>query len=173
MIEMFRFDPNEDRGARTFRVDNVKLADDDAGETAFTIRLHDAAPGAGTRVSLFADTDRAGFDGTAIASDVDMSSGSANVEWTPPAGTRGTFWIYALASRGGTSARTYATGPVRIGSATPAAYQFGGAVGGPFSQINVGAVAAAPDTLGLVASSATVKPTKKKAPRTTRTTTRR
>ena len=165
MIEMFRFDPNEDRGARAFRVDSVKLADDDAGETGFSIKLHDVAPGAGTTVSLYADTDRSGFDGTPIAEGVDLSSGSATVDWNPPAGTKGMFWIYAVATRSGASARTYATGPVRIGSATPGSYQFGPAVGGPFSQINVGtpATVPAPNSLALTAP----KKTKAKHPTAT------
>ena len=77
-----------------------------------------ATPGPGTTVSMFADTDRAGYDGTPIAQNVDLSSGSATVAWTPPAGTTGTYWIYAVATRNGTTGRTYSTGPVRIGGPT-------------------------------------------------------
>ncbi len=159
MIEMFRFDPNEDRGARSFRVDSVKLADDDAGETGFSIKLHDAIPGSGTTVSLYADTDRSGFDGTPIAEGVDLSSGSATLNWNPPAGTKGMFWIYAVATRSGATARTYATGPVRIGSAALGSYQFGPGVGGPFSQINVGtpATVPAPNAMALTAPKKTPK----------------
>lgn len=177
MIEMFRFDPNEDRGPRAFRVDNIKLADDDAGDTGFTIRLHDARPGAGTTVSLFADNDRTGFDGTPIAENVDLSSGSAAVAWNPPAGTKGTYWIYAVANRGGVVGRTYSTGPVRIGSPSgPASYQFGPAVGGQYSQVNVGAVAdkaPIPNSLALVAGDrpTTTNAPKKRGKKSTTTTT--
>jgi hypothetical protein len=80
-IEMFRFDPNEDRGARKWRIDSVKLADDDAGSDSFTIKLRDANSAPGTTVNVYADTDRNGFDGTAIAENVDLSSGSADVVW--------------------------------------------------------------------------------------------
>ena len=88
-------------------------------------------------------------------------------DWNPPAGTKGMFWIYAVATRSGATARTYATGPVRIGSAAPGNYQFGPTVGGPFSQINVGtpATVPAPNALALTAPRKTPK-----AKRTTATT---
>jgi hypothetical protein len=137
MIEMFRFDPNEDRGARRWRIDSVKLADDDAGETNFAIRLRDANPAPGTQVKLFADTDSVGYNGQLIADNVDISGGTATVNWTPPAGTKGLFWIYAVTTRGGFSTRTYSTGPVRMGSPV-GKYTFGPATGGPQGQINFG-----------------------------------
>jgi hypothetical protein len=49
------------------------------------------------------------------------------------------FWIYVVMRRGGSEARTYSGGPVRMGD--PAGgfpYSLGPAVGGPNSQINVG-----------------------------------
>ncbi len=137
MIEMFRFDPNEDRGARRWHLDSVKLADDDAGETGFSIRLRDANPAPGTRVALFSDSDSRGFDGQQIADGVDLSAGIATVDWQPPSGTKGLFWIYAITTRGAVSTRTYSTGPVRIGSPV-GKYTFGPATGGPQGQINFG-----------------------------------
>ena len=153
-IEMFRFDPNEDRGARRWRLDHVKLADDDAGETGFAIKLRDLNPSPGTRVRLFSDSDGAGYDGQMIADGIDISGGSATVNWQPPAGTKGTFWIYAVTTRGSMSSRTYSTGPVRIGSPV-GKYTFGPATGGPQGQINFGAKPASSATIPAALASRT------------------
>ena len=159
MIEMFRFDPNEDRGARRWRIDNIKLADDDAGETSFTIKLRDTNPAPGTTVKLFADSDANGFDGQQISDAVDISGGTASVNWQPPAGTNGTFWIYALSSRGAITSRTYATGPLRMG-APVGKYSFGPATGGPHGQINFATRPGAP--------TATAKSTTRTPPKSTK-----
>jgi hypothetical protein len=156
-IEMFRFDPNEDRGARHWRVDNVKLADDDAGDTTFAIKLRDLNPAPGTSVSVFSDSDAKGFDGEQIASGVDLSGGTATVNWTPTAGTKGLFWIYTVTTRGGLTTRTYSTGPVRMGSPINK-YTFGPVTGGPQGQINFGVKPGAPGSLPL--SVPTTKPGK-------------
>ena len=170
MIEMFRFDPNEDRGPRRWRIDNIKLADDDAGDTTFPIKLRDANPAPGTVVKLYADTDGVGFNGQLIADNVDLSSGAATVNWTPASGTKGLFWIYAVTSRGAFSTRTYSTGPVRMGSPV-GAYTFGPATGGPQGQINFGVKPGAnpasvstgnpPSALALTAPTAPKKPGRK------------
>jgi hypothetical protein len=145
-IEMLRFDPNEDRGPRRWRVDDVKLAGDDAAESSFDIQLRDANPAPGTTATVFADGDRIGFDGQVVADGVDLSSGRATVTWRPPAGTRGTYWIHVTMRRGGAEARTYSGGPVRMGDPVGvSSYQFGPAVGGPNSQV----LAAAPTTMAM------------------------
>ncbi len=100
VIELFRFDPNEDPGPRKWHVDSVKLAADDAGETSFNIKLADANPGPGTTAEVFVDSDNFGYDGKSIASGIDLSSGNAVVPWTPTAGTVGTFWVYTTVKRG-------------------------------------------------------------------------
>jgi hypothetical protein len=138
LIELVRFDPNEDPGARVWHVDSIKLAADDAGLDSYDIELADANPAAGTLADVYADTDNQGFDGVLVARNVDLSSGKATVKWEPPAGTKGTFWIHSTIRRGGISVQRYSTGPVRMGAASgPAAYTFGPAVGGPASQIGV------------------------------------
>ena len=138
VIELVRFDPNEDPGPRSWRVDHVKLAADDAGDTKFDIKLGDANPGAGTTADVYVDSDNAGYDGRVIATGVDLSSGSATVPWTPPAGTVGTFWVYTTVKRGNAVVTRYSSGPVQMGRKSGAsAYRFGPAVGGPASQIGV------------------------------------
>jgi hypothetical protein len=137
-IELVRFDPNEDPGPRAWHIDDVRLAADDAGETSFDIKLRDNKPGAGTTADVFTDSDQAGFDGSAIAQGVDLSSGTATVHWEPPAGTNGKFWIYTVVKRGNAVVKRYSTGPVVMGRKSGVgAYQFGPAVGGPASQIGI------------------------------------
>ncbi len=74
-IEMVRFDPNEDRGARRWRVDEIRLAGDDAGDTSFDVRLRDANPAPGR-------PRRSGPTRTAAAS----TASSWPTAWISPAG---------------------------------------------------------------------------------------
>lgn len=135
LIEMFRFDPNEDRGERSFRVDRVKLADIDAGATSFDVEWHDNSFADGTTADLFIDADRSGFDGTQIASGIAVKPGRNVFTWTPSPGTSGTWFVYVVHRRNGQIGRAYSGGPVRIGGITsPAGYQFGPVVDGPASQ---------------------------------------
>ncbi len=138
LIELVRFDPNEDPGPRAWRVDSVKLAADDAGLDSFDVVLADANPGPGTQADVYVDTDNKDFDGAVIARNVDLSSGRATVTWRPPAGTKGTYWVHTTVRRGGAAVQRYSSGPVRMGVASgPTAYTFGPAVGGPASQVGV------------------------------------
>jgi hypothetical protein len=162
VIELFRFDPNEDPGPRAWHVDSVKLAADDAGETSFNIKLADANPGPGTTAEVFVDSDNVGYDGKSIASGIDLSSGGAVVPWTPPAGTVGTFWVYTTVKRGNASVTRYSSGPVQMGRKSgPDAYKFGPAVGGPASQIGISDAAPAGATPPpVVAAPVTTAPSK-------------
>jgi hypothetical protein len=170
MIELVRFDPNEDPGPRRWYVEEVKLAADDAGESFFDIMLRDDARAAGTRADVFVDSDRSGFDGTLVASGVDLADGSATVRWTPKAGTAGTFWVYTQVTRAGSTVQRYSGGPVQMGRKSGVgAYQFGPAVGGPASQVGIGdngaptagTGAAIPAQMPLVAPPTTKPPTTK------------
>lgn len=138
VIELVRFDPNEDPGPRAWRVDHIRLAADDKGETSFDIKLHDANPGPGTTADVYVDPDNTGYNGRLIASGVDLSSGNAVVPWTPAAGTVGTFWVYTTVKRGNTIVTRYSSGPVQMGRKSgKSAYKFGPAVGGPASQVGI------------------------------------
>ncbi len=150
MIEMLRFDPNEDRGPRSFRIDRIKVADVAAGEKSFDIVWKDNSFGAGTTADLYIDTDDHGFDGTQIASGLAVKPGRNVFTWTPPAGTTGTWYVYVVHARNGQVGRAYSGGPVRIGGVTsPANYQFGGVVDGPSSQVGVNSTGAVPRALAL------------------------
>jgi hypothetical protein len=167
LIELVRFDPNEDPGPRPWYVDDVKLAADDAGDSFFDIQLADRQAGPGTVADVFVDSDTDGFNGTLVARGVDLSDGSATVRWTPPVGTTGTYWVHTTVTRSGASVRRYSGGPVRMGVASgSAAYQFGPAVGGPASQVGIGddgaptGSGATPPSLALATPPATTAPKK-------------
>jgi hypothetical protein len=123
---------------------------------------------------VYVDSDSEGYDGKAIATGVDLSSGNAVVPWTPPAGTVGTFWVYTTVKRGNAVVTRYSSGPVQMGKKSGlAAYKFGPAVGGPASQIGISDTPAAaatstpvtttPVTMALVAT-----PKAKKSVKTTK-----
>ena len=151
MIEMLRIDPNEDRGARTWRLDSVKVADDDAGAKSFDIVWHDNAWLPGTTADLFVDADGEGFDGVPIATGLPVTQGRNVFRWTPSAGTTGRWYVYVVHTQGGRTGRAYSTGPVRIGGITdPNGYSFGPMVGGRSSQAGaVVAPVAVPNQLAL------------------------
>jgi hypothetical protein len=161
MIEMLRFDPNEDRGARSWKIDSIKVADDAAAAKSFDVVWHDAAWQPGTKADIYIDTDGSGFDGAPIASGIDVKDGRNSYTFTPPG--PGRWYVYIVHSQGGRSGRSYSTGPVRIGGITdPNGYTFGPAVGGPSSQAGAGATGA-PAALPLTAPGGKGRPAVKGA----------
>ncbi|MBW3659315.1 MAG: S-layer homology domain-containing protein [Actinobacteria bacterium] len=120
-ITAVRWDPNEDRGARRWRLDAVELRADDRTTSgrAFDIRWHDEAHTEGTTVDLYADTDRRGFDGRLIASGVVQRAGANTYRWVASDVPDGRYWIHVSASNGVSSSRTYAGGPVRVSGTAP------------------------------------------------------
>lgn len=120
-VTAVRWDPNEDRGARRWRLDSVELRADDATTSArtFEIRWHDDAHADGTTVDLYADTDARGFDGRLIAEDVAQRAGDNTFRWVASDVPDGRYWIHLTASDGVSTSRTYATGPVRVAGTTP------------------------------------------------------
>jgi hypothetical protein len=116
-ITSFRIDPNEDRGARQWYIDHVRLAEDDtAYGGTFDIRFRDDHWQAGTTATVRADTDRTGCDGTVVASGVPVSAGVNTVRWAPRPVTSGTYWICTTLSDGRSSTSAYATGPLQMTS---------------------------------------------------------
>lgn len=121
-ITTVRYDPNEDRGARRWRVDEISLrADDETTDRTFDITWHDDAHATGTTVDLYADRDGLGFDGQLIASGIAQTSGVNTYRWVADDVTDGTYWIHLRASDGVSTSRTYATGPVRVSGTAPVA----------------------------------------------------
>ncbi|MGH9084692.1 MAG: hypothetical protein ACRDYW_04515 [Acidimicrobiales bacterium] len=114
-ITSFRIDPNEDPGARQWYIDDVRLAEDDtAYGGTFDIRFRDLDWKPGTTAVLRADSDRAGCDGTTIASGVPVTSGVNTVRWSPRPIPAGTYWVCLTLSHAGQSSSAYATGPLQM-----------------------------------------------------------
>nr|WP_297424219.1 hypothetical protein [uncultured Actinotalea sp.] len=114
-ITSFRIDPNEDRGARRWYIDEVRLAEDDtAYGGTFDIRFRDQDWQPGTRATVRADTDRAGCDGAVIAQDVAVTQGVNTVRWTPRPVPEGTYWVCVSLTDGRSTTSSYATGPLQM-----------------------------------------------------------
>lgn len=114
-IQSFRIDPNEDRGARQWYIDDVRLAEDDTAYGGqFDIRFRDLDWEPGTTATVRADTDRTGCDGATVASGVAVTSGENTVRWAPRPVTAGTYWICVTLSDGKRSTSAYATGPLQM-----------------------------------------------------------
>ncbi len=108
-----RWDPNEDPSAsRRWRVDDISLRADDEAIGMFDITWHDDAHEPGTTVSLYRDTDAAGFDGTLIAADIPQVAGTNTYRWITRDVPAGEWWIYAVATDGTSTTKRYATGPL-------------------------------------------------------------
>jgi hypothetical protein len=110
-ITSLRFDPNEDPGARSWSLGDIRLAEDDvAGPEGFDITFKDNAWEAGTTAEIYVDTDAAGFDGAKVG-EMAVSNGVNTFRWVPTSG--GKFWPYVVLNDGSTqNAGAYASGPV-------------------------------------------------------------
>ena len=113
-ITSLRFDPNEDPGARSWSLADIRLAEDDAaGPEGFDITFRDAAWEEGTTAEIFVDTDAGGFDGTKVG-DMNVVSGTNTFRWVPQV-AGGTYFPYIVLNDGSTTnAGAYASGPVSV-----------------------------------------------------------
>ncbi len=169
-IENVRFDPNEDLGARVWRVHSMKLAADDmvAPGSAFKIEWSDAnyRPGGTATVALSSSPDGSGA--TPIASNVPVYEGVNTTAWT--ADGSGSKWVVLTINRDGSESRSVSTGPVTIGAPQ---YSFGVNERGKDGTLAVGdrcpgsasAAVAGKPALAATTKSATTKTTKKAAPK--------
>lgn len=114
-ITYFRYDPNEDPGARRWRLDHVALRADDAttGGT-FDIRWRDRAHEPGSRVTLRADRDRRGHDGAVIATGIAQSAGENSYRWRAHDALPGRYWVDVVVDDGRSVTGTYASGPLQV-----------------------------------------------------------
>ena len=112
-ITSLRFDPNEDRGARSWSLADIRLAEDDAaGPEGFDITFHDNAWEEGTTAEIWVDTDAGGFNGTKVG-DMPVVSGTNTFRWVPQVGG-GTYFPYVVLNDGSATAGAYASGPVAV-----------------------------------------------------------
>lgn len=118
-VPRLRYDPNEDPGARRWSIDEIAVrADDETVDDVFDILWRDASSQSGVpaTVALFADTDRAGFDGRLIAADLEQRPGENRYRWDTRDWPAGRYHVYAEIQRDGVVGRRYAGGPVVVGA---------------------------------------------------------
>lgn len=123
-FDHFRFDINEDPGARNFSIREIKLADDAAFSDTYDITFTDAA-GVGGTVDIWVTTNRGAFDGTRIAASRPVTGGVNTFRWNGTSDTgavlpNGTYWVYMTMRNGSNVGTAYSTGPVRVEKPQPA-----------------------------------------------------
>ncbi|MEO6126203.1 MAG: hypothetical protein ABIR32_21090 [Ilumatobacteraceae bacterium] len=119
----FRFDFDEDPGARNIRLRSIKIADDAAFTNSYPITFDDAAAAAGTTADIYVSTARGDFNGTKIAS-VPVASGANTFNWTGTdvAGNmmaNGTYWVYVAIRNAAGISTNMASGPLRMQKPIP------------------------------------------------------
>jgi hypothetical protein len=124
-LERFRFDIDEDPGARNFVLREIKLADDAAFSDAYNITFLDAAGAGGTVADIYATTNDGAYDGVKIASGLTVTGGVNTFTWTGKDATgktmpNGTYSIWISMRNGNGVSSSYASGPVRIERPMPA-----------------------------------------------------
>lgn len=114
-VNSFRFDPLEWKARRRFYLDYVLLRADDTANKRFVIKWRDAKKvRRRTRVSLYYDNNRSGFNGKRIAKNLVQRKGLNRFKWNTERVPAGTYHIYAVANDGRNKTRTYSSGPVKI-----------------------------------------------------------
>jgi putative cell wall-binding protein len=115
-INLLRFDPNEDRGARTWYLDGLRIAADDAAAPTFQITWHDASGSPGDRATVGLDTDRAGFDGEILAADIVQKAGTNRLLFDATDRLPATYWVHVTSrdQATGDTSGIYATGPMKV-----------------------------------------------------------
>lgn len=113
-VTSLRFDPNEDRGARSWSLADIRLSEDAvAGPEGFDITFRDSAWKAGTTAEIFVDTDAAGFNGTKVG-EMAVVSGTNTFRWVPQVRGGSYFPYVVLKDSSNVTAGAYASGPVSV-----------------------------------------------------------
>ncbi len=120
-ISYVRFDPNEDPStARTWRIDDVKLAEDDKGAGSFDVRYQDANWAPGTTADIAVRKGSTGGPETTLARAVPVTQGVNSFRWTLGSLPAGTYWVAVTMTRGGAGTATgVSTGPVQMTGGLP------------------------------------------------------
>ena len=118
-ITGLRWDPNEDRGARRWYVQDVQLRSDFATTGSFPITWQDAAYAAGGTAKITADTDKSGCDGRTVANGVPVNAGTNTTVWDTAGVPAGRYWLCLTITRGSAVTSGYAGGVLVVGSGPP------------------------------------------------------
>ena len=113
-VNAFRIDPHEFAESRGFFFDDVKITSDWRTQGLFPIEWTLSDSDSPVLLSLYYDSDNAGYDGFPIATDLPSSSGAGQYTWDTSAVPAGKYWIYAIINDGQNENRCYSTGPVIV-----------------------------------------------------------
>ncbi len=115
LVDTFRFDPLEWRARRRFQIDFIKLRADDTANKRFTVKWRDAKKvRRPTRVSLYYDNNKSGFNGRRFAKNLLQRKGLNRFTWNTSRVPAGEYYVYAIAKDGKNVTKTYSSGPVQI-----------------------------------------------------------
>ncbi|HEY5116947.1 MAG TPA: hypothetical protein VIJ00_15605 [Nakamurella sp.] len=120
-VTTLRWDPNEDRGARRWYLQDVQLRSDFATTGSFPIVWNDGAYQPGGTATLIADTDRSGCNGTTVASGVPVNQGANTTVWDTSGVPHGRYWLCLTITRGTAVSSSYAGGVLVVGTNPPGA----------------------------------------------------
>jgi hypothetical protein len=118
-VTALRWDPNEDRGARRWYVQDVQLRSDFATTGTFPISWQDAAYAAGGTAQIVADTDRSGCNGRTVATGLPVTAGANTTNWNTAGVPSGRYWLCLTITRGAASTSAYAGGVLVVGANPP------------------------------------------------------
>ncbi|HEY4609573.1 MAG TPA: hypothetical protein VIH06_10230, partial [Ilumatobacteraceae bacterium] len=120
-ISALRFDLNEDRGVRSFSLNDIRLADDAAFSSGtFPVSF---LSNSGGSADIFVTTDEGAWNGTKVGS-VAVTPGVNTFNWNGSGMPNGTYWVYAVVHNGATIGSSYSSGPVRIERPLPPTRSF-------------------------------------------------
>ncbi|MEO5834323.1 MAG: hypothetical protein ABIR83_13260, partial [Nakamurella sp.] len=122
LISSLRFDPEEDPSqARTWRIDDIRLAEDDRGAGSFAVKYKDNNWAPGTVADIYVDRGAPGQNRTAVASGIAVDQGVNQFSWSLAGLPAGTYWVLVGMRRGAVSSSAFSTGPVQMAGSTTAA----------------------------------------------------
>ncbi len=115
LVREFRFDPLEVSKPWRFYVDYIRLSADDWANRGMTIQWNEGRlTPRPTKVAIYYDTNRSGFNGRLIAKGLKSVSGKNSYKWNTKQVPEGKYWIHIAATDGVSSSKVYSTGPVVI-----------------------------------------------------------
>ncbi len=114
-VNEFRFDPLEVPRPWRFYVDYIRLSADDWANRGMTIQWKEGRlTPRPTKVAIYYDTNRSGFNGRLIAKGVKSVAGKNSYKWDTRKVPEGKYWVHITANDGVSATKVYATGPVVI-----------------------------------------------------------
>ncbi len=113
-ITALRLDPNEDPANRAWRIDEIRIAEDDKGTGTFSVKFQDNNWAAGTVADIYVDRGGKGLERSNVAAGVPVTQGVNTYRWNLGNLPAGTYWVLVALRRGSTSASAFSTGPVQM-----------------------------------------------------------